>query len=113
LVSLALALLILALQSGGWLSMLAILLVLVASTGINISLDAAANRLAHRTSQPEGFIGVYTTASDGGAALGPLLGLPLVSLVGFGPVYAGLALALLAAVVVVGRVERGYLTRGG
>lgn len=106
LVSLALALLILALQSAGWLSMLAMLLVLVTSTGINISLDAAANRLAQRTGQPEGFIGVYTTASDGGAALGPLLGLPLVSSVGFGPVYLGLAALLLVAVGGVGWLQR-------
>jgi hypothetical protein len=64
-----------------------------------VTLDAAAQRIALRTSSPPHFIGVYTTLADGGSALGPLLALPLVASLGFAPVYLPVGLFLLGVVL--------------
>lgn len=81
------------------LSILALLGVLITSTGVNVILDAYANQLALGTAQPELFVGAYTTASDLGSALGPLLAFTLVTAVGFAPVYGVAALLVLVAVL--------------
>jgi MFS family permease len=98
LLTLLVAALTLALLLDGWLAPLAFLLVLVLSTGVNVTLDAAANQVALRAPSPPHFIGVYATLSDGGSALGPLLALPLVALWGFAPVYLAPGLVFLVAV---------------
>lgn len=89
----------------GVLSIGALLAVLITSTGVNVSLDAYANQLALRTAQPELFVGAYTTASDLGSALGPLLAFALVTAVGFGPIYGGAAVLVLLAVVHLAAVD--------
>jgi len=81
------------------LSILALLGVLITSTGVNVILDAYANQLALGTAQPELFVGAYTTASDLGSALGPLLAFTLVTTVGFAPVYGVAALLVLITVL--------------
>ena len=81
------------------LSILALLGVLITSTGVNVILDAYANQLALGTAQPELFVGAYTTASDLGSALGPLLAFTLVTSVGFAPVYGVAALLVLITVL--------------
>ena len=81
------------------LSILALLGVLITSTGVNVILDAYANQLALGTAQPELFVGAYTTASDLGSALGPLLAFTLVTAVGFAPVYGVAALLVLITVL--------------
>ena len=98
LLTILVAALTLALLLDGWLAPLAFLLVLVLSTGVNVTLDAAANQVALRAPSPPHFIGVYATLSDGGSALGPLLALPLVALWGFAPVYLAPGLVFLVAV---------------
>ncbi|MEZ4832182.1 MAG: MFS transporter [Caldilineaceae bacterium] len=98
LLTLLLAALTLALMLDGWLAPLAFLFVLVLSTGVNVTLDAAANQVALRAPSPPHFIGVYATLSDGGSAMGPLLALPLVAQFGFAPVYLVPGLVFLVAV---------------
>jgi len=87
LIAVLLASLTLAVSTTGLFSLAAFLVVLILSTGVNVTLDATANRVALRAPSPQHFIGVYTTFSDGGSAMGPLLALPLVAAVGFTPVY--------------------------
>ena len=73
-------------------SILALLVVLVVSTGVNVVLDAYANQAALVASQPQMFVGAYATASDLGSAVGPLFAFSLVTAVGFAPVYGVAAL---------------------
>ncbi len=94
----------------GLLAPLAFLLVLVLSTGVNVTLDAAANQVALRAPSPPHFIGVYATLSDGGSALGPLLALPLVAQLGFAPIYLPAGLLLLAAVLYFGWRQRTVMS---
>ena len=55
------------------LSIVALLAVLIISTGVNVVLDAYANQAALVTPQPQLFVGVYATASDLGIRGGPAL----------------------------------------
>lgn len=48
-------------------------LVLILGAGLNIVLGALANGLAVRSERPHLFVGAYTTATDAGLALGPLV----------------------------------------
>ena len=73
-------------------SILALLTVLVVSTGVNVVLDAYANQAALVAPQPQMFVGAYATASDLGSAVGPLFAFSLVTAVGFAPVYGVAAL---------------------
>ena len=73
-------------------SILALLAVLVVSTGVNVVLDAYANQAALVAPQPQMFVGAYATASDLGSAVGPLFAFSLVTAVGFAPVYGVAAL---------------------
>lgn len=96
LLSILLTALTFSLLSAGLPALAAFLLVLILSTGVNVTLDAVANGVALRAaSSPQHFVGVYATLSDGGSALGPLLALPLVSTVGFAPVYLPVGAILL------------------
>ncbi len=91
--------LVVMLWASSLLSILALLAVLIISTGVNVVLDAYANQLALVTPQPELFVGAYATASDFGSAFGPLLAFTLVMAVGFAPVYGAAALLLLLTVL--------------
>ncbi|MBX3054053.1 MAG: MFS transporter [Caldilineaceae bacterium] len=83
---------------GGVASLLCIALILIASTGVNVTLDAAANRLSVTTPRPHLFIGAYTTVSDAGSAVGPLLAYSLGAVTGFGTLYVAAALVQAVAV---------------
>ena len=79
-------------------SILALLAVLILSTGVHVVLDTYANQAALVTAQPQMFVGAYATASDLGSAVGPLFAFTLVSAVGFAPVYGVAALLFVATV---------------
>ncbi len=79
-------------------SLLALLAVLLVSTGVHVVLDAYANQAALATTQPQMFVGAYATASDLGSAVGPLFAFTLVNTVGFGPVYGVAALLVVLTV---------------
>ncbi len=83
---------------GGVASLLCVALILVTSTGVNVTLDAAANRLSVTTPRPHLFIGAYTTVSDAGSAVGPLLAYSLGAATGFGALYVAAALVQAVAV---------------
>lgn len=91
------------------LSIVALLAVLVISTGVNVVLDAYANQAALETPQPQLFVGAYATASDLGSAVGPLVAFSLVYAVGFAPFYGVGAiifvLALLHLAILDGRLK--------
>lgn len=70
----------------------ALLAVLIVSTGVNVVLDAYANQAALATHHPQMFVATYATASDLGSAVGPLFAFWLVASVGFAPVYGAAAL---------------------
>lgn len=73
-------------------SFIALLAVLIVSTGVNVVLDAYANQAALVTHRPQMFVATYATASDLGSAVGPLFAFWLVASVGFAPVYGIAAL---------------------
>lgn len=85
---------------GGVASLLCMALILITSTGVNVTLDAAANRLSVTTPRPHLFIGAYTTVSDAGSAVGPLLAYSLGAATGFGVLYVVAALIQAVAVTV-------------
>jgi hypothetical protein len=68
----------------------------VSSAGLHIILSALANGLSVHMERPHIYLGVYATAIDGGAALGPLLAYFFGTLTGFATLYvvAGGVLAL-------------------
>jgi MFS family permease len=68
----------------------------VSSAGLNVTLNAQANALSTQMERPHIYLGVYATAIDGGAAVGPLLAYSIGALAGFGNLYlaAGGVLAL-------------------
>lgn len=77
-------------------SLLCLSLVLILNTGLNVTLDAAASRIALTTERPHLFVGLYTTASDAGSAVGPLLAYSLGGIAGIASLYVlgGAALAV-------------------
>ena len=80
------------------LSILALVAVLIFSTGVHVVLDAYANQAALVTAQPQMFVGAYATASDLGSAVGPLFAFTLVNALGFAPVYGAAALLFVVTV---------------
>lgn len=87
-----------AVMLGGVASLLCVALILITSTGVNVTLDATANRLSLTTPRPHLFIGAYTTVSDAGSAVGPLLAYSLGAATGFGALYVAAALVQALAV---------------
>ena len=85
---------------GGVAALLCVALILVTSTGVNVTFDAAANRLSVTPPRPHLFIGAYTTFSDAGSAVGPLLAYSLGAATGFGALYVAAALVQAGAVMV-------------
>jgi MFS family permease len=82
----------------GLLSVLCLALVFLVSGGLYVTLSAAASHAALHTDRPHLFIGGYTTAADGGLALGPLLAYSLTDGVGLSSLYL-LSSSVLALVV--------------
>ena len=83
----------------GALALVALLAVLIVSTGVNVVLDTYANQAALDTHHPQLFVGAYATASDLGSAVGPLLAFGLVVSVGFAPVFSIAALLVVLTVL--------------
>jgi MFS family permease len=70
----------------------------VSSAGLNIILSALANSLSVHMERPHIYLGVYATAIDGGAALGPLLAYSVGTLAGFAALYVGVGIVLALAI---------------
>lgn len=70
----------------------ALLLVYLCDGGLNVTLSAAASGAAIATVRPHLFVGVFTTATDAGSAMGPLLAYSIAGAVGFGTMYLGFGL---------------------
>jgi MFS family permease len=83
-----------------------LLVVLLADGALNIVTSAAATGVAINTPRPHAFVGVFTTTTDAGSALGPLVAYSLVASVGLSLVYGVLALLLLATMLQYWRLAR-------
>ena len=85
-----------AVNFSGGLLVLFLAFLFVSSAGLNVTLSAQASALSTQMERPHIYLGVYATAVDGGAAVGPLLAYSIGTLVGFGALYlaAGGALTL-------------------
>ena len=79
-------------------AILCLFVVLLADGAMNIVTSAAASGVAMSTSRPHAFIGVFTTTTDAGSALGPLVAYSLVTTVGLSPVYGLLAILMLGSI---------------
>jgi MFS family permease len=71
----------------GPLLILCLAFLFVSSAGLHIILSALANGLSVHMERPHIYLGVYATAIDGGAALGPLLAYFFGALTGFASLY--------------------------
>lgn len=90
------------------LSFVALLAVLIVSTGVNVVLDAYANQAALATNHPQLFVGAYATASDLGSAVGPLFAFSLVASYGFAPVYGVAALLVVLTLLYLVMLDARY-----
>jgi len=70
----------------------------ISSAGLNVTLNALANGLSTQMERPHIYLGVYATAADGGAALGPLLAYSAGALISFAALYVAAGAALTAAI---------------
>lgn len=75
-----------------------LLLVLLCDSGLSVALSAAASGMALKTERPHLFVGVYTTATDLGSALGPLFALSVGQAIGFTTLYMMVSILCLAAI---------------
>jgi len=91
----------------GLLLVLCLALMFVGSTGLNITLSAVANRVALQAERPHIFVGVYTTVSDAGAALGPLLAYSLGIVLNLNVLYILTSSVLLLVVLMYWRLAAG------
>lgn len=80
-------------------AVLCLFIVFICDAGASTTLSAAASGAAIHTARPNLFIGVFTTATDAGSALGPLLAYALAALLGLPMLYLGLGAALLLTVL--------------
>jgi MFS family permease len=87
-------------------AILCLFLVLLSDGALHIVVSAAASGVAITTARPHAFIGVFTTTTDAGSALGPLVAYSLVTAVGLSLVYGVLALLLLLTVTQYWRLAR-------
>lgn len=87
-----------AVSFSGPLLVLCLAFLFVSSAGLNIILSALANGLSVHMERPHIYLGVYATAIDGGAALGPLLAYFFGPLTGFAALYV-MAGGLLAVAI--------------
>jgi MFS family permease len=88
------------------LAILCLFVVLLADGALHIVMSAAASGVAIATVRPHAFVGVFTTTTDAGSALGPLMAYSLVTAVGLPLVYGVLAVLLLGTVVQYWRLAR-------
>jgi MFS family permease len=95
----------------GLLLVLCLALMFVSSTGLNITLSAVANKVALQVERPHIFVGVYTTASDAGSALGPLMAYSLGVVLNFSVLYILTGSVLLLVVLMYVRFAAGAVTR--
>ncbi len=75
------------------------LLVLIGDGTLHIVMSAAASGVAVSSARPHAVVAVFTTSSDAGSALGPLIAYSLAGAFGLTTIYAGLSMILLGAVV--------------
>lgn len=80
--------------------------VLLTSSGLVVTLNAAASGVATRSERPHLYVGAFSTAIDAGAALGPLLTYTLGNLSQFASVYVLTSGLMLLAVFGFLRAER-------
>lgn len=90
------------------LSFVALLAVLIVSTGVNVVLDAYANQAALVTHHPQMFVATYATASDLGSAVGPLFAFWLVASMGFATVYGIAALLVVLTLLYLVMLDARY-----
>jgi MFS family permease len=88
------------------LAILCLFVVLLADGALHIVMSAAASGVALTTSRPHAFVGVFTTTTDAGSALGPLVAYSLVTAVGLSLVYGVLGVMLLGTVLRYWRLAR-------
>jgi len=95
----------------GLLLLLCLAAMFVGSVGLTTTLSASANTVALQSERPHIFVGVFTTASDAGSALGPLLAYSLGVVLNLNALYILAGVILLIAVLLYWRstVGRGYL----
>ena len=95
----------------GLLLLLCLAAMFVGSVGLTTTLSASANTVALQSERPHIFVGVFTTASDAGSALGPLLAFSLGVVLNLNALYMLTGVILLIAVLLYGRstVGRGNL----
>jgi MFS family permease len=82
----------------GVVAVLCLFLVLLCDGALHIVLSAAASGVATSTTRPHVFIGVFTTTTDAGSALGPLTAYMLVGAVGLTGIYLALGALLVLTV---------------
>jgi MFS family permease len=99
LVSVLLVSLIGAVNLGGPLLVLSLGFLFLCSAGLHVTLSAMANRVAMQMERPHIYVGVYATAADAGAALGPLLAYFAGTLLSFASLYVMAGAVLTAAVL--------------
>lgn len=87
-------------------AILCLLVVLLADGALNVVTSAAASGVAITTSRPHAFVGVFTTTTDAGSALGPLVAYLLVTSVGLPLVYGVLAVLLMVTILQYWRLAR-------
>lgn len=75
-----------------------LLFVLLCDSGLTVTLSAAATGVAVHARHPHRFIGVFTTVTDLGSALGPLFALSVGQAIGFSTLYLVVGAACTAAV---------------
>jgi hypothetical protein len=83
-----------------------LLVVLLCDGGLNVVMSAAASGAAQDSPRPHLFVGIFTTMSDAGSALGPLLAYSAVGIFGLGALYLGFGAALCACLIPVWRDGR-------
>jgi MFS family permease len=77
----------------------------VGSVGLTTTLSASANSVALQSERPHIFVGVFTTASDAGSALGPLLAYSLGVVLNLNVLYILTGVILLVAILLYWRSQ--------
>ena len=85
--------------SAGMPLILSLSILFIASAGLLITLAALANGVALKAERPHIFVGIYATAVDAGAALGPLLAYFATSVISLGGQYILAAVVLILAII--------------
>jgi hypothetical protein len=80
-------------------AILCLFLVLLSDGAMTIVTTAGATGVAISTKRPHAFVGVFTTTTDAGSALGPLVAYSLVTTIGLSWVYGVLGLCLFFTVM--------------